>query len=140
MFQQAFSTSDALLPLDYKLTHMSTPIIPTYPPNVLCMLWFSKVLCGACELTKPHLPSYIPLVPLFDVLMLINISCLSFSLVVGFGMCKKLGFIAITRNFEDHFGWLNISTLKDIYFSIFHGEVGVDIIFLYNGYVYIVLN
>jgi hypothetical protein len=72
--------------------------------------------------------------------MLINISCLSFSLVVGFGMCKKLGFMGIMRNFEDHFGWLNISTLKDIYFSIFHGEVRVDTIFLYNGYVHIVLN
>jgi hypothetical protein len=34
--------------------------------------------------------------------MLINISCLSFSLVVGFGMCKKLGFMGIMRNFEDH--------------------------------------
>lgn len=81
-----------------------------------------------------------PPLPLFYVLMLINISCLSFSLVVGFGMCQKLGFMGIMRNFEDHFGWLNISTLKDIYFSIFHGEVGVDTIFLYNGYVHIVLN
>jgi hypothetical protein len=26
--------------------------------------------------------------------------------------------------------------LKDIYFSIFHGEVGVDTIFLYNGYMF----
>jgi hypothetical protein len=51
-------------------------------------------------------------------------------------MCKKLGFMGIMRNFEDHFGWLNILTLKDIYFSIFHGEVGVDTIFLYNGYMF----
>lgn len=62
-----------------------------------------------------------PPFPLFDVLMFINISCLSFSLVVGFRMCKKLGFMGITKNFENHFGWLNISTLKDIHFSIFPG-------------------